>query len=105
VSFTFRTGVDQAIEASRPTCHPCKENDHGRCPTVLTKNDIIFSDFDCACFRRDVERHEEDFTERQENTYSSGYDYFNPATDLGPPTRGYYASQRREARRWGGVDY
>lgn len=105
-TFTFGTGIEGAAEASRPTCNPCRENDCSRCPTVLAQNDVIDSDFECACFHRDPEEHEAAFAERQEKRDEG----FSPWDDHGPMAgsyrpRGYYASSHREYERWAGDLY
>jgi hypothetical protein len=111
--FTFRSGAKAAAEAvRRPTCNPCREDDHGRCPTVLAKNDIIESTFDCACCFADEDKHDADFADRQEKRYEGSPwedhgpmagGYFHPETDYAP-SRGYYSRMHREYQRWAGDD-
>lgn len=104
--FTFRTGANEVPTKERPTCKPCGENSHGRCPTVLAKHQVFDSTFDCACHFADEPMHEEEFQERQEEIHGDYHDggYFHPETDY-PTAYRRARVMHREARRWGGVDY
>lgn len=82
-----------------PTCNPCKENVHARCPTAITRHsDEDFSTYQCACYHGDTDFHA---AERQ----SADAEYeerrnFDPDTGSMISGYGHRASQRWEYQNW-----
>lgn len=58
--------LSYGTQSAKPTCNPCREDDHGRCPTAITEHaqDGFSSTYDCACYGTDKKTHEDAVLER-----------------------------------------
>lgn len=60
---TFRLTDDDLtfneVGPVRPTCNPCRDGDHYRCPTAITEHGqgSFSSTFDCSCYASAVGMH------------------------------------------------
>ena len=82
-------GVPETSRPSRPTCNPCRDGEHHRCPTAITEHGAgsFVSSFDCPCYAADesmhaeaVEESDREFRDRQgwandEKPYRGGWDF------------------------------
>jgi hypothetical protein len=66
-SLTY-TGPEDKLPA--PTCNPCRERDHVRCPQAITEHSSPgFSTYVCACYGEDPSMHADLVEDRDEQRW------------------------------------
>lgn len=78
IAATQGSANEHAKLALSPICNPCSSGDHAKCPTVLSEyGGVIASTYNCPCYRRNEEQHQDNFDQAQEdweNSHESPWD-------------------------------